>query len=360
MPISAGAITSGYYGGDLAGSRTNQGSEAYGYRPLVPDPLGSASRAIGGNSANLGQLYGLAGGLNQFNEQQLIDQLVQGLPGYQANIGQASANTASNLAGQLPPDVIRQMQIRAAERGIGAPGPNANAAYLAAIGRNSLDLQNLGDQQLTAQIARTPKAPLYDPSQMFVQPDQIQQAASAANLYASAPNPAAAAAERLRIAQQFGSQTPTVGGLMGVNRGGGPATPYDLRSPGVVGPYGAYPNAVQPGPAGSWSAADYASQPSNIYGPPNQQGIYPSLSGPPQGSTYMGQQPSYGPYEQYGPPNLNQYGPFEQYGPENQQQYGPYQPYGPYEQYGPTGEDLNLGSGYDQGYLGDVYGTEDY
>ncbi len=215
------------------------GNEAYGYRPLVPDPLSSAHTAITGNTQNLGNLYGLAGGLNQFNEQQLIDQLVQGLPGYQANIGQASANTASNLAGQLPPDVIRQMQIRAAERGIAAPGPNANAAYLAAIGRNSLDLQNLGDQQLTAQIARTPKAPLYDPSQMFVQPDQIQQAASAANLYASAPNPAAAAAERLRIAQQFGSQTPTVGGLMGVNRGfAGPATPYDMPSPGVVGPYG--------------------------------------------------------------------------------------------------------------------------
>lgn len=267
-----------YGAGGIPGTRTNQGSEAYGYRPLVPSPGVSAGQALQTNVSNLGQIYGLAGGLNQFNQQQMIDQLIAGLPGYQENIGAASRNTADLLAGRIPADVISQMQRAAAERGIFAPGPNANAAYLSALGRTSLDLMSQGNRELTEEIGRTPRAPLYDPSAMFVTPDQVQQAAAAANLYAAAPNPAAAAAERIRIAQTAGlpaaARRPT-GGFMGVDRGaGGPRTPYDRPSyQGVVGPVGALPNAITAAPASHWSAPPpsafnpYTTGPGTIGGP---------------------------------------------------------------------------------------------
>lgn len=60
----------------------------------------------------------------------------------------------SQLRGQLPPDVINQIAQRAAERGVatGSPGgPGANAAYLAAIGRSSLDLVGQGQKAYEAQ-----------------------------------------------------------------------------------------------------------------------------------------------------------------------------------------------------------------
>lgn len=60
----------------------------------------------------------------------------------------------SQLRGQLPTDVINQIAQRAAERGVatGSPGgPGANAAYLAAIGRSSLDLVGQGQKAYEAQ-----------------------------------------------------------------------------------------------------------------------------------------------------------------------------------------------------------------
>lgn len=252
------------YGISPSGVVPGSYNPAYGGKPLVPSPTATARGAIVGNEGNLGEIYGLAGGANQFNEQQLLQQLETALPGYGANVGQSSANISSLLSGQLPPDVINQMAIRGAERGVamGSPGsPNATAAYLAAIGRSSLDLMGQGEQELTGAIARTPRAPLYDPSRMFVTPEQQQEAAMAENLYASAPVPAAAAAERIRLAQtDAGHAAAPTGGFMGVNRsgmGGGSTpllTPYDSGGVVSAGPWGggtstyASPGAYTPSP----------------------------------------------------------------------------------------------------------------
>lgn len=74
-----------------------------------------------------------------------------------------NALVESQLQGQLPPDVINEIAQRAAERGVatGSPGgPGANAAYLAAIGRSSLDLVGQGQkayenqQQIALEQAR--------------------------------------------------------------------------------------------------------------------------------------------------------------------------------------------------------------
>mgnify|MGYP001564777869 FL=1 len=61
----------------------------------------------------------------------------------------------SQLGGQLSPDVINQIAQRAAERGAGrgivAGSPNANAAYLAAIGKTSYDVQQAGQRAFEEQ-----------------------------------------------------------------------------------------------------------------------------------------------------------------------------------------------------------------
>lgn len=176
---------------------------AYGGIPTVPSPTGTAAEAVAGNIGNLGGLYQLAGGVNQFNQQQAPLGLQTNLPGYQGMIGQSSQNILANLRGQIPQDVVNQITQQAAERGTAtglAGSPNSSAALLAALGKTSLGQQQLGEQELTTAIGRTPQGPLFDPSKFFVTPEQEQQAQAAANLYASAPVPSAAAAEARRQA----------------------------------------------------------------------------------------------------------------------------------------------------------------
>lgn len=124
-------------------------------------------------------------------------QMIANLPNYQAMLGQDVSNIQANLAGQVSPDVLAQIGQRAAERGIatGAPGsPNANAAYLRALGLNSQQLQQLGNQQLTAAMQRTPI-------------QQTQLGTSTADLaaqqavYNAAPDPTAAAREAMANAR---------------------------------------------------------------------------------------------------------------------------------------------------------------
>lgn len=59
---------------------------------------------------------------------------------------------SSEISGQLPSDVQAQLNQQAAERGVstGTTGsPNAGAAYLRALGLNSLQMQQLGQQNLS-------------------------------------------------------------------------------------------------------------------------------------------------------------------------------------------------------------------
>ena len=65
-----------------------------------------------------------------------------------------NALVESQLRGELPQDVINQIAQRAAERGVATGMPTApvgNAAYLSAIGRNSLQLQQAGQKAFEEQ-----------------------------------------------------------------------------------------------------------------------------------------------------------------------------------------------------------------
>lgn len=87
---------------------------------------------------------------------------------------QSSANIAAGMKGIVNPDVLRQLQVQAAERGIsmGPESPATNAAYLQALGLTSYGLQEQAQRDLSAAYARNPAAPLFDPTTQLLTPSQ--------------------------------------------------------------------------------------------------------------------------------------------------------------------------------------------
>jgi|SRR5262245_12627625 len=121
--------------------------------------------------------------LNAFMTNQALQQYNTNLPGYANMVGQRSQNTQQMLEGKLPQDVINQIGQQSAERGIagGQPGsPNANAAYLRALGLNSLQMMGSGSEELSKSITDTPVAELFNPSQLWVPSVLGQQSQEAA------------------------------------------------------------------------------------------------------------------------------------------------------------------------------------
>jgi hypothetical protein len=223
-------------------------SPTYGGIPTVPGPTATAQSALAGNIGNLGSIYGLAGGLNQFQQQQAGLGLRTNLPGYESMITKSSGNISDLLAGQIPADVISQINQGAAERGVATgaqPGsPNFMAALLRSLGLTSLGLQQQGESELTAAIGRTPTAPLIDPTAFLVSPDQEQQAAAAQSLYASAPVPSLAAAANQAAAKQGLAQGLSAVRAPGISMptitspgGGGGATSATIGPLGALGPF---------------------------------------------------------------------------------------------------------------------------
>lgn len=242
------------------------GSQAYGSKPTVPLPTTTAGQTIAGNIGNLGQLYGLAGGINQFQAQQAQNQLAQNLPGYREMINKSSGNIASMLAGRLPSDVVSQITQNAAARGIimgGTDSPAGNAALMRALGLTSLGLQSTGEQELTGAIQRTPTGGLFNTASMMVTPEQQQAAMMAQALYNAAPDPSAAARASLANAQaglRGGLGTPMGGGaaLRGAPSAGGMPTSYGpIGSQGQGQYYNGvwYPEGSAPSGANAVSAA---------------------------------------------------------------------------------------------------------
>ena len=211
-------------GATLPGSAT-QYSSAYGGIPGAANPLVTASQALSGNLANLSQLYQLASGV---------------IPG----LTQAESVVGQGLQGQVPNDVVGQLIQRAAERGVagGFTGPNVNASYLKDLGLTSLGIQNNAFNQ-ALQLGNL-KYGIFGPQ--LVSAESQQAAQQAANVYASLPNPADAAAAAIKAAR---SGTSTGSGTSwasaGTPRGGtviippssAPSSPWSVTSengPGMI------------------------------------------------------------------------------------------------------------------------------
>lgn len=124
-----------------------------------------------------------AGSINQFMTGQSVAPYLANLPGYAGMVAQRSQNTAQQLSGQLPQDVINQIAQQAAERGIGtgtSGSANSGAAYLRALGLNSLSMMQQGSQNLSTAIADTPVPELFNPASLYVPSTLAAQEQSAA------------------------------------------------------------------------------------------------------------------------------------------------------------------------------------
>lgn len=190
--------------GTLTPAPTMGGSPAAGGKPFIPSPINTAQQAIRGNLRLLPNLKNIGRQLNQFQLNQLYNQLGRAIPGLQGLQTQAAANIGSALAGELPADVVNQILTNAAEFGVAsgtggggadmanlAPGSLAGHMGLRSLGLSSLDQTRWGAGALNAALAGAPRVNQFDPTQFFVTPEQQQQARLLANYIAAAPDPEA-------------------------------------------------------------------------------------------------------------------------------------------------------------------------
>lgn len=132
------------------------------------------------------------------------NQVYNQLPQYATSLTNIGGNVASETAGQLPEDVVTQLKQRAAERGVatGTSGSdNDNAAYLRALGLTSLDLTNMGQTNLLRQLTSLPGAQTYENASFYPTSGQQYESSLQSNIFAAAPDPAAAGNANLRAAQ---------------------------------------------------------------------------------------------------------------------------------------------------------------
>jgi hypothetical protein len=194
------------------------GGNAYGTAPSVPSPVSTAPGAVSGAMTLGNQVY------NQ-------------LPGYSSSVANIGANIGSETAGKLPDDVKRQIQQAGAERGIatGTGGsPNNDAAYLRALGLNSLQLTQMGQQGLNQQLGMLPGSQLYQHPGLFPSSGQQQEVDTSNAIYRSAPDPRAAAHAAMAAAAS-GLATGRGAGGMNLGGGGAPRDDFWNRSgPGTV------------------------------------------------------------------------------------------------------------------------------
>lgn len=134
------------------------------------------TRTASSNIGASGQIAQLAQMVNSINQRAQQASNAGRIPGGAGLESISSGNINRALRGQLDPSVINQNGQAAAERGVmtGSPdGPGSSAAYLRALGLNTMDLMNTGQNWLTQATNRNPGAPLFDPSSMFLSPSQF-------------------------------------------------------------------------------------------------------------------------------------------------------------------------------------------
>ena len=261
----------GSVGGNTLTGSTQSGAGAFGSVPTVPNPITTASQAIAGNLGNLANIYNIVQGANPL-------------------IGKQRGVASEYLSGQVPDDVVNQILQRAAERGIatGSPGsPNANAAYLRALGLTSLDLTGKGFD-MASNLGRD----VYSmESPFFVKPEDMQAAQLAANIYAASPNPTLAAEEAKRATSIGGpSRLPVSGGTppiymppsFGSSRRSSPASDVSYSMPTfAIGGVGSPSLGSNPDAFASWydSIANVPASALQSAGPVNPDWFYGADTG---------------------------------------------------------------------------------
>jgi len=120
-------------------------------------------QVMGESSLNAPRAREMEAERNAVSRAQLLESLGIQIPGYQEGQAQRTQNAMALLQGELPPDVLAQVQRKAAGQAVkgGYAGSAAGRNLVARdIGRTSLDMTNLGAQQFANIIGTTPMAPL--------------------------------------------------------------------------------------------------------------------------------------------------------------------------------------------------------
>lgn len=178
-------------------TRSGLGSEAAGYIPTIPDPMGEVQKALGLYTANIPGLISGAGQINQANQQQLVQQITDLYPQFKGNVQRMGTDIGDWAAGNISQSTQNALAQAMAERG-GAMGmgPNAastNAALMAVLGKTTEGLQAQSIAAQNALLSGLPKAPLIDPTKLGPSPNELLQTISQGDLLnayiQAAPNP---------------------------------------------------------------------------------------------------------------------------------------------------------------------------
>lgn len=234
------------------------------------------------NQDRTGQISDLVNTINRNAQTQANQARIPNNPALET---QSSTNIGSELAGQVPQDVMNLLGQQAAERGVATGdvgGPNANAAYLRALGLTSLEQEQLGQQNLSAADTRNPGASIYDTGQQILTPYQGEQTGLTIgnqNIQAFQDlmqNQLAQQKLALQQAQLYSNPSLNYGGTTTGTSGltGQDVFPSDITSTGSSPYYGSpsgnpglLDNAFDTAPASPLdSTSDYATTPMSVYG----------------------------------------------------------------------------------------------
>lgn len=292
---SAGGTSSvgGLMGSTLFGGGAMTGQGAFGLVPATPNPLATAGSAIAGNQANLNALSTLGTDTTKLSAGLAQLPLQLNLPNYMGNLGQLSANVASNLAGRISAPTTNEITRAAAERGVGigsAPGsPNAQTNWMGVLGQTSEQLQALGANQLQQMIAGTPTGQPFNIAGQQTTPGDLQYWQDVANIRGAAPDPAAAAQANLDMLLKS-IEAGKVQGFPGYGGGGGgggiPRTTFPGGNLSPVSPVYYYSGGVPSGGYGSNRIAPIAPgmAPTTTYPTYDTPGAYPYNPLAPEGT----------------------------------------------------------------------------
>ena len=111
-------------------------------------------------SGSQGQAEGIESRRNEFARAELRKMLGETIPGYEQAQAQRTATAQSLMRGEIPADVQEMIERSAAARAVsGGYGGSPAGRNLVArdLGRTSLDLMNLGQQQFAGILGNTPR-----------------------------------------------------------------------------------------------------------------------------------------------------------------------------------------------------------
>lgn len=207
---------------------TNAGAGGYpNYAPVIggsgatrPAPLNLPQPTAASNTA-----AAMAAGQSAYSQ----------LPNYNGDLASIGSNISAETSGQLPSDVITQLQQGAAESGVsnGTSGSDtSNAAYLRALGLTSLNLTNQGQQNFQSILPTLPGAGVSQAGYNYVSPAQNYETELQNDLFASGPNPGSATASSLAAAKAG------IGAAGGGGTSFGPLPPTPSTDSGMTNPTG--------------------------------------------------------------------------------------------------------------------------